>query len=208
LKVAFYLRVSTTKQDTDNQFIRLQREAAARKHEVVRIYQEHESAFAKNAKQSQLEAAKLAAQAGEYDILMVAALDRLTRRGPLAALQLVKLFNSYNVKVISLAEPFITDNSMSDVFIAITAWAGEWESKIKQERVFAGLERARKAGKTLGRKPGRKDSPDVKRERSGYIRRWELYRKEKALNNHTEISPVLAGDFTSKKTRVSNETRE
>ena len=69
---------------------------------------------------------------------------------------------------------------MADLLYAITAWVAEFESKRKSERILAGLARAVKEGKKLGRPEGSKDKR--KRRRTGYLLR---YANKGAVSSHT-----------------------
>jgi len=172
MKMALYLRVSTSEQATDNQLPALQDYAASRGYEVTQIYQENESAWKAG---HQKELAKLLADIRggkrKYDILLVWALDRLTRGGAAAILNLVDTFKSHGVKVISLQEPW-TDapGEIGEILYAIAGWVARMESQRKSERTKAGLERALREGKRLGRPPGSKDKK--RRRRTGYLLRY------------------------------------
>jgi len=50
------------------------------------------------------------------------------------------------------------------------------ESARRSERIRAGLERRRAAGKPVGRQPGATDK--TQRKRSGYVARWEREHQE------------------------------
>jgi len=54
--------------------------------------------------------------------------------------------------------------------LAIFSWVAQQERKRIIERTKAGLERAKRQGKTLGRPMGKKDGRP--RRKSGYINRW------------------------------------
>ena len=96
-------------------------------------------------------------------------------------LQLVNTFETYGVKVISLQESWTaTEGPMRELFIAMAAWAGKFESDRRSERTKAGLTRAVANGKKLGRPTGRKDKK--KRRRSGYLLR---YANKGAVNVHS-----------------------
>lgn len=186
MKAALYLRVSTKEQDYLNQLKPLQDFAAARSWERVHIYAEKESAW-KMGQQHELEGLKQSARRHDFDILLVWALDRLTRGGPAAILNLVAEFEKYGVKIISFQESWTEtlDASTLPLFLSIAGWLAQMESKRRSERIRAGAERVKadgktKSGKPWGRPKGRKDGPDVKRKRSNYYRRWE---NEREVNN-------------------------
>ena len=212
MKSVFYLRVSTKEQDYNNQLKPLQDFAAGRKWENVRIYAESESAW-KQGQQHELEALKQAARRGEFDILLVWALDRLTRGGPAAILNLVAEFKNYGVKVISYQESWTeqVDSDTLPLFLSIAGWLAQMESKRRSERILAAAERTKDTGitpkgKKWGRPPGRKDGPDVHRKRSRYFKAWED-RKEFGQGTSDNIANVIpAGENITTALATSKET--
>ena len=102
---------------------------------------------------------------------LVWALDRLTREGVAAILNLVDRFKRYGVRVISLQESWTeAPGDMADLLYAITGWVANFESKRKSERTKAGLQRALAQGRRLGRPKGSRDQR--KRVRTGYLLRY------------------------------------
>jgi len=170
MKAVLYLRVSTKQQDQDNQLPALQELAARRGFDVIEIYQEQESAWRAG---HQRELARLIADLPKrkVDVLLVWALDRLTRGGIGAIFQLLQHFKLYGVQIISYREPWTEQSGpMADVFYAMVAWAAQFESTQMSERTKAGLVKAKANGKRLGRRPGSKDK--AKRSRRGYLLRY------------------------------------
>lgn len=111
----------------------------------------------------------------KYDIVLCWALDRLTRGGPAAVLNLIDAFKLSGVKVVSLQESWTEAPGIAgDILFAVAGWAARMESERRSERTKAGLERVRKYGSKSGRPCGRpKGSKDKeKRRRSGYLSRW------------------------------------
>ena len=99
------------------------------------------------------------------------ALDRLTREGIAKVFELINKFKFYGVQVISYQESWTEQSGpMADLLYAITAWVAEFESKRRSERTLAGLARALREGKKLGRPKGSKDK--AKRQRTGYLLRY------------------------------------
>jgi putative DNA-invertase from lambdoid prophage Rac len=186
MRSVFYLRVSTKEQDYNNQLKPLQDFAAARSWENVRIYTEKESAW-KQGQQGELDALKADARMRKFDVLLVWALDRLTRQGPAAILNMVADFHQYGVKIVSYRESWTEtlDEHYLPLFLSIQGWIAEQESIRRSERIRAAAERTKTTGRTSkgkkwGRPKGKKDSPGVRRKRSNYVRRWE---NERELNN-------------------------
>ena len=138
-RCVIYARVSTVEQETSNQTQALTTFAASRGLEVVKVYQEAESAWC-GGHQHELALLKGAATRGRFDILLVWALDRLSREGPLKVLQLVQSFQVLGVKLMSYQEAWTwTDGPMAELLYSITAWVAKYESDRRSERTKAGM---------------------------------------------------------------------
>lgn len=167
---AILVRVSGPDQHTENQLPDLQAWAECRGLEVAVTYQFQESAR-KGAHLKQLAQVYGDARAGRIQILLVWALDRLSREGPLATLEIVHRLGQSGVQVWSYQEPWTeAGGELLDLLLAIAGWVARMESNRRSERTKAGLQRAVSQGKRLGRPPGTKDSK--KRSRRGYFARW------------------------------------
>ncbi len=94
--------VSTT-EETENQVRKLREAAARRGLEVVDVYRPEASAW-KEKHRAALERALADARAGRYEVLLVWALDRLTREGSLETLQVVDRFAKGGVQFVSPQE--------------------------------------------------------------------------------------------------------
>ncbi len=170
VKVGLLVRVSDPGQHTDNQLSDLLAWAERRGLEVVTTYQFQESAW-KGAHQKQLAHVYRDARAGKFQVLLVWALDRLSREGPLGTLEIVHRLGQSGVQVWSLQEPWTeAGGDLLDLLLAIAGWVARMESNRRSERTKAGLQRAVGQGKRLGRPPGSKDRK--KRARRGYFARW------------------------------------
>ena len=171
-KVALYLRVSTEEQTVANQLPPLEAFARSRGWEITEIYQESESAW-KVGHQRGLSRLLADCRSGKrkFDILLVWALDRLSREGAAAILNLINSFKSYGVRVISYQEPWTeAPGEIGEILYAIAGWVARMESQRRSERTLAGLDRARREGKKLGRPKGAKDKK--RRETRGYLLRF------------------------------------
>ncbi len=169
-KAAILARVSDAGQHSENQFPDLIAWAQRRGLEVVVSYQFQESAW-KGAHQKQLTQVYRDARAGKFQVLLVWALDRLSREGPLATLEIVHRLGQSGVQVWSYQEPWTeAGGELLDLLLAIAGWVARMESNRRSERTKAGLARAVAQGKRLGRPKGSKDSK--KRKRSGYFARY------------------------------------
>ena len=169
-EAAILVRVSDPDQHGENQLPDLQAWAERRGLEVVIVYQFQESAW-KGAHQKQLTQILDDARAGRFQVLLCWAMDRLSREGPLATLEIVHRLGRHGVTVASLQEPWVeVSGELRDLLLAITGWVARMESNRRSERTRAGLQRALAEGKRWGRPPGRKDKK--KRSRRGYFIRW------------------------------------
>ena len=170
LKAVIYSRVSTQDQSTDNQVPVLRDLAASRGFELVQVYRESESAW-KAGHQRELSYLVENARQRKFDLVLVWSLDRLSREGALAILELVHKLNAYGVRVISYQESWTeAPGEIGEILYAIAGWAAKMESERRSERTKAGLQRALREGKVLGRPVGSKDK--VKRGRRGYLLRY------------------------------------
>ncbi len=103
MKCCVYLRVSTCQQDTENQGIALTQWAEQRGFEVVAIYREEESAW-RSGHQRELARLVMDARKRKFRVILVWALDRLSREGSAAILGIVSRLSRYGVKVLSYQE--------------------------------------------------------------------------------------------------------
>ena len=172
MKAALYLRVSTTEQNVDNQLPALEAYTDSRGWQIVEVYQENESAW-KSGHQKELARLLADCRNGRHrvDVVLVWALDRLSREGAAAILNLVNTFKAYGVRVISYQESWTeAPGAIGEVLYAIAGWVAKMESERRSERTKAGLARAIASGKRLGRPAGSKDGG--KRKRTGYLLRY------------------------------------
>ncbi len=169
-KAGIWLRVSDPGQHADNQLPDLQAWASRRGLEVVQVYELQESAW-RGGHQKMLNQVYRDARQGKFSVLLVWALDRISREGPLATLEIVHRLGQSGVQVWSLQEPWTeAGGELLDVLLAITGWVARLESNRRSERTKAGLQMAISQGKRLGRPPGSKDKK--RRRRSGYYARY------------------------------------
>jgi DNA invertase Pin-like site-specific DNA recombinase len=150
MKIAIYARVSTDKQDTENQLVQLRDFAAKQSWEVVREYTDCESGSKSDRAQFQQMFAD--ASRRKFDLVLFWALDRLSREGVLETLQHLNRLTSYGVGFRSFTEQFFDSCGIfKDAVIAIMATLAKQERVKRSERTKAGLARVRAAGKSLGR---------------------------------------------------------
>jgi DNA invertase Pin-like site-specific DNA recombinase len=90
------------------------------------------------------------ARARKIDAVIVARFDRFARSTRHLIMALGE-FNSLGVDFISLGESIDTSTAMGKMVFTVLGAVAELERNIIRERVAAGLLRAKKEGKTLGR---------------------------------------------------------
>lgn len=173
MKCAAYLRVSSDQQSVDNQLPAIEQWVKSRDGELVEVYSENESAW-KQGHQRELARLLDDLRSGrrKYDCLIIWALDRLSRQGSAAILNLVNTFHAYGVKVISIQETWTElPGELGEVLFAIAGWVSRMESERRSERVKAGIQRKmEKDGYRPGRQKGAKDRG--KRVHTGYLLRY------------------------------------
>lgn len=171
-----WYRVSTGHQDTDNQVPDTERFAEHHGYAITRTYEVSESAWNGGRDggeyRNTLKAALDDAHRGEFSVLIVWALDRITREGAEGALRIIRQFRERGCTVVSVKESWLNGSpEIQDVLVAFAGWMAQQESSRRSERIRAGLARRKAEGLPVGRQPGATDKK--KRKRSGYIRRWE-----------------------------------
>jgi len=114
--------VSTDEQSTDNQVATLEAWAKGRGFEVVDIYRENDTAW-KAGHQRELARLVKDAQLDQFKLVLVWALDRLSREGALAILSLVHKLGSLGVKVLSYQETWTeAPGELQELLLALTGW--------------------------------------------------------------------------------------
>jgi DNA invertase Pin-like site-specific DNA recombinase len=152
MKIGIYARVSTGKQENANQLDQLREFAAKQGWEIAIEYVDTVTGSGK-LKRPQFDRMMLAASQRQFDLLLFWKLDRLSREGVRKTLRYLELLDSYGVAWRSFMEPFFDScGVMRDVVISIMATLAEQERINISDRTRAGLQRAVKAGKVLGRR--------------------------------------------------------
>ena len=180
MKVAIYCRVSTDEQTTENQIPPLEKYAHDEGWQIVKIYAENDTAW-KAGHQKELSNAFVAASNHQFDVLLVWAVDRLTRQGIQEIFTIINTFEKYGVHVVSLQEKFLKDmdDGFRPVYLSLLGWAAKFDSDRKSKRIKAALDRRRALGLPVGRVKGAKDKPDRPRKRTGYLLRYADRRPNK-----------------------------
>lgn len=168
MKIGIYIRCSTNGQNTDTQLVALRDYCQRNKYQIAGEYidngvsglKDNRPAF--NRLLSDL-------RAGKINCVLVYKLDRIGRSLQ-HLLNLFEEFNNRGIEFISLSQNINTSTPEGKMFLRMLMVLAEYERELIVNRVNAGLERAKKEGKTLGRPNGSKDKK--KRRTSGYLLRW------------------------------------
>lgn len=180
MQACIWARVSTTDQRAENQLTVLREWAQRRGLEVVRELVTEDSAWqaGNGGKGKEFDAARRqlldGARLGRYQVVLIWALDRLSRRGAEDTLATLRRLSEYEIDVWSHQEDWLRTSSpeVRELLIGIFAWLSRQESARRSERIKAGLARRKAEGKPVGgRKPGAKDK--ARRSADGYVEAWQ-----------------------------------
>ena len=153
-RIAIYARVSKDEgQDAENQLAQLRAWCAATGHEIAAEYVDHASGSKGADKRPKFAAMLDAAHRRQFDLLLVWALDRLTREGMVATVGYLQRLAAAGVAFHSYSEPALcSDNEMvRDIVLAVMAALAKAERQRISERTKAGLARVKAKGTRLGR---------------------------------------------------------
>ena len=151
MKIALYLRVSTDKQETENQALQLRDFAPKQGWQIVEEYVDDGITGTKS-NRAALKRMFEDASCCKFDLVLFWALDRLSREGVLQTLQYLNRLESYGVGYKSFTEPYFDSCGVfKDAIIAIMATLAKQESIKRSERTKAGLARVKAQGGFLGR---------------------------------------------------------
>ena len=150
-RVALYARVSTDAQTTENQLMQLHSVAERHGWSVVAEYIDHGISGAKSREQRpQFDALLHGVSRREFDMIAAWSVDRLGRSLQDLLAFLLEL-QSKRVDLYLHQQALDTSTPMGKAMFQLCGVFAELERSIIQERVKAGLERARAKGKILGR---------------------------------------------------------
>jgi len=176
-KIAVYLRVSTKDQTINTQKLPILDYC---KHHNLQIYREYSDEGISGSIKSRpmLDLLLKDMREGKFSTIIVYRLDRLGRSlGHL--LQIFEELRNRKIQLVSIADNINTadDSPTARAFWSLLGVFSQLEREIIVERVKAGLDRARREGKQLGRRIGSKDK-NKKRSVSGYLLRYAGKSKE------------------------------
>lgn len=177
---AIWARVSTTDQHTANQLPDLRQWAADCGLDVIAEYVTEDSAWTRQGngvKGREFDTARAnllaGVRQGKHRVVLVWAIDRLSRRGSEDMQRYLRLLAEAGADVRSRQEPWLNtaDPFARELLVGIMATLARYQSEHRSQQIKAGLARRKAEGKPVGGKPGRKDKKP--RKRSGYVAAWE-----------------------------------
>ncbi len=152
-RVAFYLRVSTSGQTVENQRADLERVAEQRNWEIVGEYVDHGISGTRGRdKRPAFDRLWTDAARGKLDLIAAWSIDRVGR----SLAHLVEFMDELRQQGVGIylhQQQVDTSTAAGRAFLQMAAVFAEFERSIIVERINAGLARARKQGKQLGRPP-------------------------------------------------------
>ena len=153
VRVALYLRVSTTDQTVENQRRELEAAAAVRGWHVVAVYADEGVSGAKGRdKRPQLDLMLKDAVRRRFDVAMTWAVDRLGRSLPDLLASMQELHGA-KVDLFILQQGLDTTTPAGRAMFGMLGVFSEFERSMIQSRVKSGLDRAKAKGVRLGRPP-------------------------------------------------------
>ena len=157
-KVAIYARVSTDKQTCENQLIELREVADRNNWEIVGEYVDTGISGAKGRDQRpQFDLLIKDGIRKKYEMILAYDVSRLSR----SLQDLVQFMNDLNTKGIDLflmKNGISTDTPSGKMMFQMCGVFAEFERTMISERIKSGMQRAKKEGRSIGRKSNMNDS--------------------------------------------------
>jgi len=148
-KAAIYARVSTQEQSISSQLLDNRQLAEQRGFQVVKEYSDVGISGTK-ARRPGLDALMADARQRKFNVVLVAAFDRLARSTK-HFLLLVEELDSLGIELVSKREGLASGDAMGRLFMTIISAIAELERSLVIERVRSGMRRARLEGRQIGR---------------------------------------------------------
>src|SRR6201987_1651071 len=173
---ALYSRVSTGDQHLETQLLDLRELAKQRGLEIVREYSDVISGA--KSKRPGLDSLMSDARRHRFDVLVVAAFDRIARNVR-HFLEVLDELHHLGVEFISLRENIDTSGPLGRAMVVIVGALAELERSLLDERVRAGMRRAKLEGRRIGRQPLNIDREQVVADRKSGMSLTQVSRKHR-----------------------------
>ena len=152
MRTAIYARVSTTDQSTESQLLDLRRYVADRGWQIFNEYIDEGISGTKDSRPA-LNKLMNDARKRRFDVMLVWRFDRFAR-STRHLINALEEFKNLGIDFVSFQENIDTSSPLGSAIFTIISAVAQLERDIISERVKAGLRRAKKNGKTLGRPRG------------------------------------------------------
>ena len=177
---AFYHRVSKGIQDNENQIMITDKWRADNRIPLNQSKEYNDIGSGKKRERPGYMSMMMDVKRGLIKMIVTRSVSRIMRDAPQFS-EFVEICEEYGVKVLFLQEGLTNDGFMGKALIQIAAVFAQVEREIMIENTLDGIERARRAGKKLGRPKG---SPDgYKRPRAGYYIGWNKRKQSSGFGN-------------------------
>ena len=173
-RVAIYCRVSTADQHPETQLYDLREMAKQRGFEIVCEYSDIISGA--KSKRPGLDQLMADARRNRFDIVLVAAFDRVAR-SVRHFLEVLDELNHLGIEFVSLRENIATSGALGKAMVVIIGAIAELERDLIRERVKAGMRRAKLEGRRIGRAPMDVDREQVATDRKSGMSLTQVAKK-------------------------------
>src|SRR5579862_2502891 len=161
-RAALYARISTGDQHAETQLYDLRELAKQRRFEIVHEYTDTISGA--KSKRPGLDQLLADSRRNRFDVVLVAAFDRVARNVR-HFLEVLDELHHLGVEFISLRENIDTSGPLGRAMVVIVGAIAELEKSLIVERVKAGMRRAKLEGRRIGRAPLNVDRAAIVRDR-------------------------------------------
>ena len=176
MKIVIYCRVSTTKQEVDNQLIQLREYCKKSNYEIFKEYIDIISG--KENSRPAYDRMFKDAHKKLFELVLFWDLSRFSRAGTLFTLQKLKELENLGIDWESYQEPYFKSiGQFKDVVLSIISTVAKIEREKISERTKAGLRNAKNVGKR-----GKDKKPRKTRDDRGIKRGGNIITKEKSQN--------------------------
>ena len=151
-RVVIYARVSTLDQIVDNQLLELRDHCSKMGWEIVKEYvDEGLSGTLSRDKRPSLNAMINDGYRKKFDTVVCWDISRIGRSMK-ELIMFLSDMKDRGIGICSVRQGFDTSTSMGEIMFQFVGILSSWEREMIRERTLAGLERAKREGKTLGRR--------------------------------------------------------
>lgn len=175
-RAILYARVSTGDQNPETQLLDLRQMAQQRGYEIIQEYVDTISGS--KSKRPGLDRLMIDARRHRFDVVLVAAFDRMAR-STRHFLELLDELNHLGIEFVSFRENIDTAGPLGRAMIVIVGAIAELERSLIVERVRAGMRRARLEGRRIGRAPMEIDRDQVVQDRRSGMSLTQVAKKHK-----------------------------